>query len=601
MATLEQEWASATTRLQDAWESARPIEVRERKGGPTREELIAQIPDTPAKPPEGEDALGGTLSPTGAPRLTPRVPRPILEFGTGLTGTTRGTLNLARRGLGDRMFPPTEGDSGFETAGRVLDPAAMAIAATAGRIAPFVPLMEKGLRGLPAALGRNVASGGATGGVLGGLSDEGDAGSGAAWGFGLGAVLPPALSGVARAGRSVLDYIKPPPGVIGNMAAGDKAPDVIAAMRRNTSNVPGYRPTAGQAAVPANSAEFSALQREVESLAPSRYSGPQGVRGQQEAAHRAAAQSVGKTPAELESAIAQRKATSSANYEEAFSEVVKRDKDLRELWKNPYFKDEVGEAWKLLRSDDLKLKGNLTQFLHHVKEGLDARLQAANNPNAPAISNATKKAIVKTKAKLLEWLEARNPAYETARLEHIELSKPINQMKLGQEVERAMVAPASGAERPGVFANAVQKAETTVSKSTGRPRIEDVTPQQRSIFDAILGDLKNDAQFRSLAQAGAKNLESRIGAPEVPPTGMFQPMLSAARGWINRALGAGRENALRRLAPIMDDPQKMAQLMEAATPQQRQQIRSLMAERGTRGAIYLNAQTPDGQLSAPPQ
>jgi hypothetical protein len=80
-------------------------------------------------------------------------------------------------------------------------------------------------------------------------------------------------------------------------------------------------------------------------------------------------------------------------------------------------------------------------------------------------------------------------------------------------------------------------------------------------------------------------MEERIGAPTVPPTGMFQPMISAARSWVNKGLGTGHEQALRRAAEIMDNPQEMARQMKAATPAQRKILEALWSQRMMQGAV----------------
>ena len=190
-------------------------------------------------------------------------------------------------------------------------------------------------------------------------------------------------------------------------------------------------------------------------------------------------------------------------------------------------------------------------------------MQTLTNPMQPAISKATKDAVLDAKAKLLTWLETKNPAYETARLEHALASKPINQMKVGQQLEQSLVAPATETERATAFANAVRQAENTVSKATSRPRIQDLTAEQRQSLDAIESEFKRNAEYARLASKGAKNLPNRIGAPELPPTGFFQPFVSAARGWVNKALGTGLEKGLERAAATMTDPKALAKAMLA--------------------------------------
>lgn len=545
-----------------------------------------------------------------------KIPDRLLEFATGGTGLTRGIMNLASNGAGDEFLPKAgDPNSGWKTAGALADPLAWAVGggvpAAAGKavgvLAPHIPAAQQALQRLgghwAGRAGERAVTGATTGGVLGALSDEGTADSGAVIGSAANVVVPPIFGGVARGATALKEKVFPSPGALGVKAAGDKADEVIAALETANSGVPGVQLTAGQASVPANSAEFAALQKLAESKDPSRYVGAKGVHGKNTAARVAEVREIGKTPKALETAIENRSSASGANYEDAFGEVVKRDPELRALWKNPYFKKEVGDAWELLRAKELPLKENLTRFLHYVKLGLDAKLQSANQPGQPAINSAITHEVQSVKNKLVDWLGTRNDAYDAARLAHIDMSKPINQMKVGQSLEQALVAPGTGAERTASFGGAIRNAENTVSKATGKPRIEDLTQSQRNAMNAIEDNLKLNEDYKKLASAGASNLENRIGTPHAPPTGWFQPMVSAARSWLNTLLGSGHEKALHKLAPLLENPKEFAKLMEAATPQQRQVVNAVLGEYVARGTTIMGVASTDrqprGALSQP--
>lgn len=399
-------------------------------------------------------------------------------------------------------------------------------------------------------------------------------------GGGFGAVASPLIHGTTAAINAVKQAFVPSPAHIANLAAGPQRDAVIKAMMEAKSGIPGLNLTAGQASISANSPEFAALQRLVASREPAKY-GSLGIKLAQEQARAAAVQTIGKTPEALKAAIAARTSVSDVNYKAAFNKATMRDKELREIWKNPYFKKEVGEAWELAQSKGLSPKENLTEFLQFVKEGLDAKIQSATIPGAPAISKSVQSARQDIKTRLVEWLGAKNPLYDKARLEHIAMSKPINQMKLGQEVQQAMSAPITGAERVSAFGAAVRKAENTISKATGQPRIKDLTEAQRKFLKAVEDSMALDATFKTAAKEGAIELNKRISAEVAPPTGLFMPILSAARSWTNRLLGTGLERGLNRLDPLMSNPQELARLMRAASPEQRKVIESLWAQRLT--------------------
>ena len=451
-------------------------------------------------------------------------------------------------------------------------------------------------------LGVRAGAGAATGGAAGALIDPEHAPLSAGMGAGAAVVLPTVFGGAANLARRAKSAFYPTSGELGVRAAGDKTAEVIAALQSQRSGVPGVNLTAGQASVPANSAEFAALQKlTAERHAPSLYFGPKGVKGEQEAARLAAVRGIGGTPNDLAAAINARTAASNVNYEAAFNIAIKSDKNLVELSKNPFFKDELKDAYKLVEasnakrvSEGLPPRKSLTEFLQFVKEGLDAKIQQATNPNAPAISNAAKNAALDSKKKLVAWLGENNPAYETARLSHIDASKTINQMKAGQDIERALLEPGTGKERSASFSGAVRAGETKISKSSGRPQIEDLTPAQRKVIDAINEDFARNAQYGELATKGMASVKELVGVPQAPPTGVFMPLLSAARSWLNKALGAGHEAALDRLAPVMRDPQQMATLMQAATPQQRAVMNAMIEKLISSGSIVGTAQQQGG-------
>lgn len=523
---------------------------------------------------------GGTTLLRNALNLIPRSKKP-LTLQDIASGKKEGD---AKPGFGDLLTPSAVNkDSGAVQVGKFFDPVAWEIGAGVSKALPYAKVLGAGGPAAVKAILKNLTSGAASGGAIGALSDESDAAAGAGYGAAANAILPPVVGAAVRAPAAIWSMIHPNVGQLAARAAGDKTEAVAQAIMAARSGVPGTKLTAGQASVPANSAEFAALQELVAGKDPSKYVGAGGVEGQQQAARRAAIQSVGGTPEQLASAVHARTVESAANYGEAFANAVKRDKTLRELWKNPYFKDEVGEAAKLMRAKGLKLTKNYTEFLHYVKEGLDARLANVGQPGSPAISKATQHALLDVKQRLLGWLEENNPAYEAARAAHQAASVPINRMELGQEFAGKLTT-ASGKESPSGFAGAVRKAGVDTDV-TGAPRIEALTPSQRKVIDAITSDLSRDAAWKKLAASGRDSLEDRIQSFELPPPGIFQPFVSAARGWFNRATGHVTDRGLKELSALMrDDPQKLAQMMLSFSPSQRKVV-DAMIQRYTAGPV----------------
>ena len=163
-------------------------------------------------------------------------------------------------------------------------------------------------------------------------------------------------------------------------------------------------------------------------------------------------------------------------------------------------------------------------------------------------------------------------------------------MEVGQYLESKLTPPMDVGERAASFAQAVKDAPTTIKRATGQPRFNELgqvlDPRQMQVVDALMSDLKNNAEFANLANKGAQSARERMGQviPTVPPTGMFSPILSVARGLVNRFEGKATGKIMENLAGKMDNPAEIARLMRNATPAQRQVINSIMAQRALQAA-----------------
>jgi hypothetical protein len=409
----------------------------------------------------------------------------------------------------------------------------------------------------------------------------------------VGAVLPPAISGVASAGRAVRNVIDPwlPGGVervvgrTANKAAGDKRSEVLQALLQNRQLAPGTV-GAGEVAAPAGSAEFSALQRVVEPLKPTAYRDmAQGA----DQARVAAIKSVGQDKAALDAALGTRSANAQANYGQAYQQAVKADPQLAALSKNPYFNDAVPDALKLAEANGVNPKTDLTQFLHYVKLSLDKQVGRTGDT---ALSTTEKQAVQGVREKLIEWMSTKNPAYDAARAQFAADSKPINQMKVGQYLENKLVSPLTDeGSRPALFAQAVRDAPGTLKKATGFNRYDDIadvlTQQQTQTVKNVGQDLARKADYEDLSRRGADAARDIIGAgtPKVPASGMFNPKYSVARAIINRLTGKVEGKSLEALAQKMQDPEEMARLMQMSPPQRKAVIEALVQQLGRAGTM----------------
>lgn len=505
----------------------------------------------------------------------------VVDMAAGASGLMRGSANLISPGTGNKIWPKSPSNPGIaKTVGGFFDPVSWAIGGGVGKVLPYAPVAGKGIVEGGKAVLKNSLGGGVAGGTIGALSDEGTAKSGTIAGLALGGLAPLLIEGAKKIGgaayhfadpwfQSGIDKVK---GRTLNMAAGDSKDKVIDALLKNKDIVPGSKSIAGEVAAPAGSAEFSALQKKVAGLRPSEYNA---IDESQQLARRSALQSFGKDKTSLVNAIDERSGNAAKDYGAAYANQIKMNPELAQMAKNPYFAEALPDATKLAAANGVNPKENLTQYLHYVKLSLDKQLSKTGDT---ALSNTEKEAVQGVKQKLLEWMGNKNPSYETARSNFQAASKPINEMQVGQYLENKLISPLGNKERASTFANAVRETPATIKKSTGFPRYENLDqllkPENVNSVKKITDELMRKSKFEDLAKLGDVAINKQLGIQfkEAPPTGMFSPFLSVARGAVNRLQGKASDKTLMQLSKDMQIPEETVRLMKNAEPAQREAI-----------------------------
>jgi hypothetical protein len=394
-------------------------------------------------------------------------------------------------------------------------------------------------------------------------------------GTAVGAAAPPALEGIKAAAKGAYNIVEPhlPGGVeriagrTANELAGDRKQAVIDELLKNRQIVPGSNPTAGEAAVPAGSSEFSALQKIVSARKPSEYNA---IAEGQQGARLAAVDSVAGSKGALASAEGSRSAQALKNYQAAYQKEIQGDPTLAKIAENPYFKDAVPDAVKLAVSKDKPV--NLTEFLHLVKLSLDKTLSKTGDS---ALSNTERSTVEGVKKNLVAWMVDKNPAYGVAREQFAEASKPINQMEVGQYLRDKLISPLNESERAASYAQAVRDAAGTLKRSTGFKRYDDLSdvlnPKQLETVTNVGEDLARKAQYEKLASQGtsaaSEKISSSIAPTHVP--NLLNRGMTIAHAILDRMQGKAGTETLDALATKMQDPREMARIMENASPKER--------------------------------
>lgn len=524
-------------------------------------------------------------------------------------------------------------------------------------------------------------------------------------GTGAGGIAPAAWEGVKAVGRGARNVAQPymgdwgadqSAGRLANAAAGDKADDIINLLRNPQTIVPGSAPTSGQVAVPANRAEFNALQELAAARKPSEYRGPLGIEGQQNAARLAAMNSIGGSPLEIEAAMTQRAAATKPMRETALENanvagvkgpqleqrlqqqqgsVVNALQDTgrfqttaaqmenrgnnffpvegmpRVSGKYSVFPERVAEAENAAADtarilQTRKAQKGLTQYQldslsahgYYPLEGnaVSKRIEATMTQPGLRASDVVQKTLGDIKEKissltnekgvidskdlytirkeigntidkysketsnwdkrLTSGLErnvqrfiddaiegAGGSGWKDYLAQYAGMSKRIDQMKMGDELTKKLISPLSdeSKQRAGVFAGALRDSGPDLQRT--------MNPAQLRTLGNVRDDLARDATHTDLARAGNKKAMEITGqaVPEAPPTGMFSPLISVARGTYNRLSGKATDKIMDDLATIMQNPRRLAEVMEKAKPFEREIILDQLLRAQSAGASNM--------------
>lgn len=454
------------------------------------------------------------------------------------------------------------------------------------------------------------ATGTAFGSTPGNVSDR----IGAATVTGLGAGIGEAVPYAYKLGKALQapTTAKGRDKLIGKMLASGVEPgridEVLNNLRTGSPLLPGSMPTAAEVA---NSGHIAAAQRWAAQANPDQYAW---VGQQNEAARRDALSGIAGTPAEREAATQARDQAAEVLYGQARTADRQRVDALRQqanatrnlntsgiggpgnvpipldpriaaLADNPVIKAAVRDAETLAKTKGEQIGNPLETLdgLHYVKMALDERLSGKQPTGGLAkLSDAAVKA---TKGKLLAAIEGTpnqpgiSPLYGAARETFRDMSKPINQMDVGQYLYDKLVS-GLGKERGATFADQLKSADDMVRRVTGgRQTLEQVmTPDQLNTLYAIRDDLMRKTAANDLGRGVGSNTFQNLAMENLSREAGIPSMLSAVSRFIPSAntVAAGLKTAAstatqgyeqqmrNRLADVLLNPQLTAKVMEAA-------------------------------------
>jgi hypothetical protein len=352
-------------------------------------------------------------------------------------------------------------------------------------------------------------------------------------------------------------------------AAEGRAPAIIQQLRSpDIKIVPGSAPTAAQAASPVGATKFSALGASAERVLPTQYF----ERGQQQQAARAAAiQDVGGTPADIAAATAARETATSPMYRAAEARRFAADPQLLQLADDPYIRQALPDAARLSESQGVTFASNPTRYIHNVKISLDKMLTRTGET---ALARGERAQVMDVRNRLIGWLETKAPEYGQARTTFAAMSKPVNQMEVGQYLEGKLATPLDVGERANVFAAAVKDAAGTLKRATtNEARFKALTdvlsPDQVRVVEAIRADLARAAETTAQARAGAAAAPRAANIASAATRNVRSPQFlsriaTVANDIMSRLAGQIDSKLAIQLATEMLDPQAAANALEKA-------------------------------------
>lgn len=279
----------------------------------------------------------------------------------------------------------------------------------------------------------------------------------------------------------------------------------------------------------------------------------------QEKGRQKAIEAISGTPDDLAAAISKR---AKIDYQKAFKQAIKGDSELTEIVKNPYIKKAIPTAIDLSDAAGVTPKESLTQFLHYVKIGVDKQLARTGDD---ALSSTERSMANKAKKTLVNWIKKKNPAYDEARSQYAELSKPINRMQVGQELKEALVS-ATEKETPTTFTGAIRNAPRTIKRSTGFSRYSELgdvlKPDQVKAVSKIADELLDQAKFSKMATGTKSIFKDLPGEVEVSlPHILSRPVVIANAGL--KLLGKDRTPRYKEiLSEILEKPELLAEALK---------------------------------------
>jgi len=304
---------------------------------------------------------------------------------------------------------------------------------------------------------------------------------------------------------------------------------------------------------------------------------------QQGDARRAAIAEVAGTPEHRTAVREGRRVFANEDYAKAVAQGVDPDMakalqpQIESLLRRPSIQDAKQVATDLAAEQDIALTNfGSIEGLDWLKKGLDNQISAATS-GASSIGKDKLRALVQTKADLMNTMEQLAPAYKAANDNYAAMSRQVNASDVAADLQSRLYKNAewgSGKEMGATYMAELSKALESIKKATGQDRgLSDVMPRgDLNVLESVARDLarKENAQMAGRA-VGSPTMQNMLG----------QNLLQRTLG----PLGAPGSFAQGALASYLTRPYEF--VMKSAEPKVLGALAEAMTDPAGRGADLM--------------
>lgn len=243
------------------------------------------------------------------------------------------------------------------------------------------------------------------------------------------------------------------------------------------------------------------------------------------------------------------------------------------------------------------------ESLHYIKRALS---DISNASPVTGITQDMQRAARGVLADFLPAVESKINAYGQARQTYSQMSAPINQAQVLQEMQSVLQKPGGG-ERAVPFMNVLGRGEEAMLKrSTGTPRYEQVsdvlTQPQMSVVRDVEAQLNRQATMAQQAQAGAEaaNLIVKANTSNLRIPSFMNVKVHVANETLRLLQDRLNAKSLAALEEAFKSAKSMEELLSKVPAAQRSDVlRTLGQVQGNLSPAKLNIWSQTGNALAP--